>query len=110
MAIIRQINNLLYFYIFTLFKTQYLLIKILILNIFLLITLKFNNSIILPSVINFLICYLLYLSFRVDRKHEFYSFYKINNIPAFLVFIVKLIVISVLSLISFFILLNQKNI
>lgn len=108
MDIIRQINNLLYFYIFTLIKTQYLLIKILILNIILFITLRFNYSIILPFVIIFLICYVLYLSFRVDRKYEFYSFYKINNIPAFLVLIVKSIVISVLYLISFFILLKFK--
>ncbi len=106
MDIIRQINNLLHFYILTLFKTQYLLIKTLILNIILFITLRFNYSIILPFAINFLICYVLYLSFRVDKKHEFYSFYKINNIPEFLVFIVKLIVISILYLISFFIILK----
>jgi len=108
MDIIRQINNLLHFYILTLYKTQYLLIKTLILNLILVITLRFNYSIILPLVIIFLICYVLYLSFRADRKHEFYSFYKINNIPEFLVFTVKLIVISILCLISFFILLKFK--
>ena len=108
MDIIRQINNLLHFYILTLYKTQYLLIKTLILNIILFITLRFNFSIILPFVIIFLICYVLYLSFRVDKKHEFYSFYKINNIPEFLVFTVKLIVISILCLISLFILLKFK--
>ena len=108
MDIIRQINNLLHFYIMILFKTQYLLIKTLILNILLFITLKFNYSLILPFVIIFLICYVLYLSFRADRKYKFYSFYKINNIPEFLVFTVKLIVISILYLISFFILLKFR--
>jgi hypothetical protein len=106
MDIIRQINNLIYFYILTLIKTQYLLIKVFILNIILYITLRYNYSIILPPVINFLIFYVLYLSFRVDRRYDFYSFYKMNNIPEFLVFIVKFFVISVLYLISFFILLK----
>ncbi len=108
MEIIRLINNLLHFYLYALFKTQHLLAKILILNAGLFIALKFSKSVILPSVIVFLTCYLLYLSFRADKKNEFQFFYKINNIPAFPVFMIKLIVISVLWLISLFILLMFK--
>jgi hypothetical protein len=102
----RQINNLLYFYIFILIKTQYLGMKILFLNILLVIVLKFNYSILLPPIVNLLIYYVLYLSFKVDRKKEFDFFYKINNIPAFLVFLIKLVVISIFYIINFFILLK----